>query len=113
MNRLCGGSIVKKSFTLAAVALSSLAALVSVPVVAQEGAAESPFDALDRDHDGTLNAREGQGHPVVSQNFATADRDGNGSLSREEFNSAFTAARPQPSPATPSLPGESESPPPR
>jgi hypothetical protein len=104
---------VKTSFTLAAVALSSLAALGSVPVVAQEGAGESPFDALDRDHDGTLNAREGQGHPVVSQNFATADRDGNGSLSREEFNSAFTAARPQPAPGAPPSPAESESPPPQ
>jgi Ca2+-binding EF-hand superfamily protein len=103
---------VKKSHALVAVALSSFAALMSVPVVAQEGGetAGSPFDALDRDRDGTLTAREGQGHPVVAQNFATADKDGNGSLSREEFNSAFTSSRPQPAPAAPSLPRDSESP---
>ena len=64
------------------------AALMSTAALAQD-AGSNPFDALDTDHDGMLNAQEGQQHPVVAHSFTAADKNGDGKLSRDEFNAAF------------------------
>ena len=96
----------------AATALLS-AALVSTAALAQD-AASNPFDALDADHDGVLNTQEGQQHPVVANSFAAADKNGDGKLSREEFNAAFKTR--QQSAASEAAPGETpppQSPPPQ
>ena len=77
------------------------AALLSTAALAQD-AASNPFDALDADHDGMLNAQEGQQHPVVASSFTAADKNGDGKLSREEFNAAFkTRQQSAPSEAAP------------
>jgi hypothetical protein len=85
----------------------SAVALLSFAAVAQQppAGAGSPFDALDADKNASLSPAEGQAHPVVSQNFTTADTNRDGVLTREEFNAAFTTARPaQPQPERPPAP---------
>ena len=87
--------------TFAAAALLSTVALgqsetASPPQTSTTPPTASPqsgsiFDALDADHSGSIAQQEAQAHPTVSQNFATADTDGDGSLSREEFSAAFKA----------------------
>jgi Ca2+-binding EF-hand superfamily protein len=86
----------KRSLTLIAAALLSSAAL------AQNAPAESgsPFDALDADKSGSLNQQEAQAHPVVAQNFASADANTDGAITRSEFDAAFTSGQAQP-PAAP------------
>ena len=49
----------------------------------------SIFDTLDADHDTSISQSEAQAHPTVAQNFATADANSDGKLSREEFGAAF------------------------
>jgi hypothetical protein len=95
-----GARIVKLHLALTAAALFSTAALAQNP----GGAAPSPFDALDADQNGSLSAQEAQVHPVVAQNFGAADKDGDGKLTREEFDAAFTTGEP----AQPSQPGQAQ-----
>jgi hypothetical protein len=91
----------KLLLTGSAVALLSFTALAQEP----QAGAGSPFDALDADKNASISVAEGQAHPVVSQNFGTADKNGDGSLTREEFNAAFTTTRPaQPQPERPPAP---------
>ena len=52
-------------------------------------AAGSIFDTLDADHDTSISQSEAQAHPTVAQNFASADANSDGKLSREEFGAAF------------------------
>jgi hypothetical protein len=104
---------VKTLLPIAAAALLALAPLTGAQ--AQEPArgetASSPFDILDADRSGSLNTREGQGHPVVAQNFAAADANSDGSLSREEFNTAFTTREPAAAPPPAASAPESPEPP--
>jgi Ca2+-binding EF-hand superfamily protein len=88
------------------------AALLSTGALAQNPGetAKTPFDMLDADHSGSINAQEAQAHATVSENFAVADKDGDGAITREEFDATFTSApRQQPPDATPpGLPPEPE-----
>jgi hypothetical protein len=84
----------KRSLSLIAAALLSSAALAQNPP-AESG---SPFDALDVDKNGSLNQQEAQAHPVVAQNFAAADANTDGTITRTEFDAAFTSGRAQPAP---------------
>ncbi len=85
----------KRSLTVLAAALLSSAALAQDPP-AESG---SPFDALDADKSGSLNQQEAQAHPVVAQNFASADANTDGAITRSEFDAAFTAGQAPPAPA--------------
>ena len=85
------------------VALLFPAGLLAQQEPQQGGAGPSPFDQLDKDRDSAISTTEAQAHPVVSQNFGVADKNGDRVLTREEFDSSFTTSRP-------SLPSESESP---
>jgi EF hand domain-containing protein len=49
----------------------------------------SIFDVLDSNRDGNIAQTEAAAHPTVAQNFAQADTNGDGALSREEFAAAF------------------------
>ena len=76
-----------------------LLAAVLLPVVASSqesrtGANSSPFDALDADKSASIDLAEAKAHPVVLQNFAVADRNGDGALTRDEFDTAFTTTKP-------------------
>jgi len=63
---------------------------------------------LDADKSGSIDEQEAQAHSTVAQNFAAADKNADGSLSREEFNSAFTTTPPAaPQAETPSEPESS------
>ena len=89
----------KALVTFAAATLLSTVALgqtetASPPQPSTTPPAASPqsgsiFDALDADHSGSIAQAEAQAHPTVAQNFATADANSDGSLSREEFSAAF------------------------
>jgi hypothetical protein len=59
------------------------------PAPPSTDAAGSIFDTLDADHDTSISPPEAQAHPTVAQHFATADANGDGKLSREEFGAAF------------------------
>ena len=85
--------------TFAAAALLSTAALgqtetapapqPSATPPAASSQSGSIFDALDADHNGSIAQQEAQAQPTVAQYFSTADANGDGSLSREEFSAAF------------------------
>jgi Ca2+-binding EF-hand superfamily protein len=47
------------------------------------------FDALDADHDGRVAQQEAQAHPTVAEHFSKADTNGDGALSKEEFDATF------------------------
>jgi hypothetical protein len=49
----------------------------------------SVFDALDADHDGRVAQQEAQAHPTVAEHFSKADTNGDGALSKEEFDATF------------------------
>lgn len=75
----------------------SAAALLSSVAFAQQpqgGAGSSPFDVLDADKNAAISVAEARAVPVVAENFTAADKNGDGALTREEFNSAFTMAKP-------------------
>lgn len=50
--------------------------------------ASSAFDRADTNKDGQLNAQEAARLPAISQRFKEFDTDGNGTLSRAEFDKA-------------------------
>jgi len=72
-----------KRFSIAVLALS----LLGGTALAQDTA--TVFAALDSDKNGSISQTEAQRNTSVVANFATADANSDGSLSREEFNAAF------------------------
>jgi hypothetical protein len=65
----------------------SVALIVATPVLAQDTGAV--FAALDADHNGQISQLEAQKNVLVTQNFAQADTNHDGMLSRAEFDAAF------------------------
>jgi Ca2+-binding EF-hand superfamily protein len=73
--------------------LSGLIAACSLAAVASVGAVEplppqdrpEAFRKLDTDKDGFISRQEAAAHPEVSANFDKADRDRDGRLNFEEF----------------------------
>lgn len=59
------------------------------PAPANTPAPTSVFDGLDADHDGRIAQQEAQAHPTVAEHFGTADANGDGALSKEEFDATF------------------------
>lgn len=51
------------------------------------------FDKLDVNHDGKLTPEEAQAHPTVASHFASADANGDGVVTKEEFLTAFKPAQ--------------------
>jgi hypothetical protein len=74
------------------VSLSVALILLVAPAVAQDAAIV--FAALDADRNGQISQTEAQKNVAVTQNFAQADTNLDGALSRAEFEAAF--GRPQP-----------------
>ncbi len=64
-------------------------AMMSVDAYAQDAALV--FNALDADGDGNVSQDEASLNEFVSQGFAAADTNGDGSLTRAEFIAAFGA----------------------
>jgi hypothetical protein len=64
-----------------------IALLFATPAVAQD--ATLVFTALDTNKDGKVTPTEAQRNVMVSDNFSAADKDHNGSLSKDEFVAAF------------------------
>jgi hypothetical protein len=101
----------KLSHTLMAVALLSSAAFAqdapqgpaatpkASPNTATQPPAAAPagpavdigaiFDKLDTNHDGKLSPEEAQAHPTVASHFSSADANGDGFVSKDEFMAAF------------------------
>ncbi len=82
----------KRFLACTAAALLSGAAISQgeeLPPPATTPAPTSVFDGLDADHDGRIAQQEAQAHPTVAEHFATADADGDGALSKEEFDATF------------------------
>jgi Ca2+-binding EF-hand superfamily protein len=67
--------------------LIAIAIIFATPALAQD--ASLVFTALDTNKDGKVTAAEAQRNAMVSDNFSAADKDRNGSLSKDEFVSAF------------------------
>jgi Ca2+-binding EF-hand superfamily protein len=65
----------------------AIALLFATPALAQDAALV--FAALDTNKDGKISPAEAQRNAMVSDNFAAADKDRNGFLSKEEFVAAF------------------------
>jgi len=63
------------------------ALFVASAALAQDTAAV--FAALDADRNGTISQMEAQKNAAVSANFAAADTNNDGALSRAEFDAAF------------------------
>jgi Ca2+-binding EF-hand superfamily protein len=78
-------------------------ALLSTTALAQNQQGGSPFDILDADHNGSISKDEAQAHPTVAQAFSSADANGDGMITREEFDASFTTTQspPSPPPTTP------------
>jgi len=72
-----------KRISTAVLALS----LLSGAALAQDTAAV--FLALDSDQNGSISQTEAQRNTSVVANFTTADSNGDGALSRDEFDLAF------------------------
>ena len=53
------------------------------------------FAMWDVDGDGKLTKDEAKGHADVEANFKAADKDGNGSLSRREYEKSFDVKSPK------------------
>jgi hypothetical protein len=60
---------------------------------AQDQSARMSFDAVDKDKDGKITREEAAS--VQSINFASADTNGDASLSRQEFQTAMAGAQPR------------------
>jgi Ca2+-binding EF-hand superfamily protein len=67
-------------------ALGSVVALAA-PAMAQDTGLV--FTALDANKDGKVSQAEAQRNVLVSQNFASADKNKDGSLTKDEFGAAF------------------------
>jgi Ca2+-binding EF-hand superfamily protein len=83
------GAITKEELTAAVNALKPAAA-------GKPGQLEPAkmFDYLDKNSDGKLSADEiPEGRPLLAQVFKRGDKDGDGTLSREEFLATITALR--------------------
>lgn len=65
----------------------SIALIVATPALAQDAAIV--FAALDADHNGQVSQMEAQRNAMVTQNFAQADTNHDGRLSKAEFDAAF------------------------
>jgi Ca2+-binding EF-hand superfamily protein len=93
---------------LAAAALLSSAVFAQTAATQNDTAQSSAFKMLDRDQSGSISMAEAQVSPVISQSFSSADKNHDGTLSREEFDSSYTIAPPQaqgePSESAPSPP---------
>jgi Ca2+-binding EF-hand superfamily protein len=61
--------------------------LLATPALAQDAALV--FTALDANKDGKVSQAEAQKNAMVSQDFAAADKNHDGFLSKEEFIAAF------------------------
>ena len=61
--------------------------MIATPALAQDAALV--FTALDTNKDGKISRDEAQRNAMVSQDFAAADKDHDGFLSKEEFRAAF------------------------
>lgn len=86
---------------VSATALSQAPPQPSTPSAAPSSMS-SAFNSLDTNKDGRLSEAEAQASRVVAQNFASADADHDGSVTREEFGAAFTMSSPaSPPPASP------------
>lgn len=66
---------------------AAVAFLLATPALAQDAALV--FTALDTNKDGKISPAEAQRNVMVSDNFSAADKDHNGSLSKDEFAAAF------------------------
>jgi hypothetical protein len=65
----------------------AVAASVAVPALAQDAALV--FTALDANKDGKVTQTEAQKNAAVAQMFGQADKNKDGSLSKDEFGAAF------------------------
>jgi hypothetical protein len=63
------------------------AVALAAPAMAQD--AGLVFTALDANKDGKVTQAESQRNVLVSQNFTAADKNSDGSLSKDEFTAAF------------------------
>ena len=61
--------------------------VLATPVLAQDAALV--FTALDANKDGKVTQAEAQKNAAVMQMFAQADKNKDGSLSKDEFQAAF------------------------
>lgn len=61
--------------------------MLATPALAQDAALV--FTALDANKDGKISQPEAQRNAMVTQNFAMADTNHDGSLSKDEFMAAF------------------------
>ncbi len=61
--------------------------MLATPALAQD--AGLVFTALDTNKDGKISQAEAQRNTMVSDNFAAADKNHDGSLSKDEFVAAF------------------------
>ena len=64
-----------------------VALMLATPAVAQDAALV--FTALDTNKDGKISPAEAQRNALVNQNFAAADKNHDGFLSKDEFIAAF------------------------
>jgi Ca2+-binding EF-hand superfamily protein len=71
----------------------------STAVAGATGDPSRYFDSLDRNNDGKLDTTELQAVPAVQQNFSKYDHDKSGSLGKDEFREALSAAPGSPSAA--------------
>ncbi len=67
--------------------LLGIGLVLATPVLAQDAALV--FTALDANKDGKVTQAEAQKNAAVMQMFAQADKNKDGSLSKDEFQAAF------------------------
>jgi hypothetical protein len=67
--------------------LIAIAFVFATPALAQDAALV--FAALDTNKDGKVSQAEAQRNTMVSQDFADADKNHDGFLSKDEFVAAF------------------------
>ena len=68
-------------------AVIGIAFMLATPALAQD--AGLVFTALDTNKDGKVSQAEAQRNTMVSDNFAAADKNHDGFLSKDEFVAAF------------------------
>lgn len=72
------------------------AALLAGTALAGETMAPNSFESLDRNADGHISASEASSDKTLAANFAMADADSDGAVSKEEFSRWQDTARPDP-----------------